>query len=155
MKNFKQLFASLLLTFVLLGLSHRAEAGVVQSPKHMFTSGYTTQISSVTPFTVYQSTIGFAQPGAIYEIILSTGVAGDYVVLFDTIPFNSSALTVTSGSNSSYQLGPKFFYGSTTANTVIRFDPPIIFYSGLMVSSSGSTESFGITYEEGRGISGQ
>lgn len=154
MKNFNKLFGSLFLAFGVMGMASlcSASSGGVRSPKQMFEQQYTIAISSVTPFTVLESTSGIAKPGAVYQLILSTGTAGDYVVLFDTS--TATTLSIVGATPSVAQMGPRYFYGSTSANTVITFDPPLIFFNGLMVGSSSSTDSFGVTYELGRGLSG-
>jgi hypothetical protein len=158
MKNLIKLCSGFLLAFGVLGvLSVNSEATVgVRSPKRVYNLNYTTSISSVTPFTVVDSTT-LVKPGAVYELNLGTGTAGDFLMLFDTNPVNASALVSTNAgaANSVYQLGPKFYYSSTTANTKITFDPPLMFVYGLMAIQSAATNQASITYEDGRGLTGQ
>ena len=158
MKTLNKVVGGLLLAFGLTAVvcvNSRASV-VARAPKHVYTLNYTTVISSVTPFTVAQATTTLQpQPGAIYQLNLSTGASGDYLIFFDTIPFSAGALTATGTANNVYQLGPRFYYGSTTANTQITFDPPLEFYNGLMVINSSTAEQAGISYEVGRGLSGQ
>lgn len=158
MKNLNKLFVGVFLAFGLMGIvSVNCNASVVaRSPKKSYLYSFSTTISSVTPFTVLQATSTLqAQPGAVYEINMSTGTAGDFIVLFDTIPFNAQLLDTQGATGRSSQLGPHFYYGSTTANTKITFDPPLIFYNGLLMIGSSAVEQASVTYEEGRGISGQ
>lgn len=159
MKNMNKLFVGLLLVFGLMALaSYNSNAvTVARSPKHSYLYSYSVAITSVTPFTVLQATSTLqAQPGAVYELNLSTGTAGDYIILFDSIPYSAASLANNgTANNNAYQLGPRFYFGSTTANTKITFDPPLEFYNGLMVIGSSNTEQASVTYEVGRGLSGQ
>lgn len=152
MKNLSKLLGSLLLGVGILVMGSRAEATVgVRAPKAGAELSYTTVISSVTPFTVLESTSGITKPGAVYQLILSTGVSGDYLVLFDT---NSATGNVLGTGQLADQLGPRYFYSSTSANTVITFDPPLIFFNGLYAVNSAGTESAEIVYEVGRSLTG-
>lgn len=157
MKNLDKLVAGLLVAFVGLVMVSSSHASVVaRAPKDVALLNYTTVISSVTPFTVFQATSTVQDlPGAVYQITLSTGASGDYLVLFDTVPFNANLFTANANTQiATYQLLPRIFYSSTTQNTVITFDPPVIFYHGLMAIQSAATGSAAITYEMGRGLSG-
>lgn len=162
MKNFNKLFVGILVAFGLLviGLNSSESSVGVRSPKAVYLYNYSTSISSITAFTVLQATsTSQNQPGAVYELNLSTGAAGDFFVLYDTIPVNAAALqtpgSAAATTNLGYQLGPRFFYSSTSANTKITFDPPLVFEHGLMIVGSSTTESASVTYELGRGLSGQ
>lgn len=157
MNKLKLLFGGLLLALGCLGgVPVRSEASVVaRAPKKAYTLTYSTVISSITPFTVLQATSTLQdQPGAVYQVVLSSGAASEYITLFDTVPFNTGFLANTTVGQT-YQLGPRLLFGSTTANTTITFDPPMIFYHGLMILDSAVTGQATILYEEGRGISGQ
>lgn len=152
MKNLHKLFCSLLLGFGLMVVAQRSEASVgVRGPKDSFNLSYTTAISSVTPFTVLESTSGVLKPGAVYQVILSTS-AVDYCIMFDT----NSALGVQSlqplGTSILSQLGPRL--AMTTTNTVITFDPPLLFTNGLFVACSGTNDFATFVYELGRGLMG-
>lgn len=151
-----------MMKFILLGIGFvvllygagMASVGV-RSPKEEYNDAYTTAISSVTPFTVVESTSGILKPGAIYQVILGTAAATDYCVMFDT----NSALGVASlqplGTVITNQLGPRLTM-STTANTVVTFDPPITFSAGLFVICGPTANDFAtFVYELGRGLSGQ
>lgn len=149
------------LTLLAFGLAmSRAEASVAaRGPKDNVNIGYSTAISSITPFTVLESTTTspfvIQKPGAVYQVILGTGVAQDFCVMYDT----STAVGLTppslNGANYTAQLGPRMMYSSTTNNSVITFDPPLVFYNGLMVGCSALQSGGSITYEMGRGLSGQ
>lgn len=163
MKNFNKLFGSLLLAFVVMGLAsiHSGAASGVRSPKKSYLYAYSTAISSITPFTVVESTSGIFKSGAVYQLNLSTGATGDYFVLYDTNAANASALSTPCSAaaltNCMYQLGPRFFYQSTgtVTSTSITFDPPLYFENGLMIWGSAANEEVSVTYELGRGLSGQ
>lgn len=138
----------------------RAEATVgVRSPKESVLFGYSTAISSVTSFTVLESTTTspfvIRKPGAVYQVILSSGVANDFCVLYDTstaVGLTPPTLGVT---NLTAQFGPRLIFGSTSQSTTYTFDPPIIFFNGLMVGCTALQDGGFLTYEQGRGLSGQ
>lgn len=164
MKNLNKLFSGLALAFGLLVVaSCNSDASVVaRGPKKSSSVNYTTAISSVTPFTVLEATSTLMQkPGAVYQIILATGAASDFLVLYDTIPFSTTNLTASAANGAAagvgipYQLGVRYFYSSTTANTVITFDPPMRFFFGLMAVNSSALDSAQIIWEPGGGITGQ
>lgn len=139
--------------FLVIGLKGVSEAtGIAVSPKEIKTFAYSTNVSSVTTFTTLQSTSGVTMPGAVYALYLSTGTAGDYVVLFDSTTAVGNTVNATTITN---QVGPRFYFGSTTATTIIRFDPPLLFFTGLMVGMSSAADEIGVEYETGRGLSGQ
>lgn len=152
----KKLLSFTLLACGLLLMSHKAEAVGSRSPKEVFVSSYTTGPIQVTP-SVSTNSASQYMPGAIYQVTLSTGASGEYEVLFDSA--TCQGLTLISIGNlpaSTYQnLGPKLLYSSTTAGTVYTFDPPIRFDQGLCIFDSAATGQAAITYELGRGLSGQ
>jgi len=154
----KKLLSLTLMAFGLLIMtSHRAEAASgVRAPKEVFVSSYTTGAILVTPAISTNAVAAAAyMPGAVYQVILSSGAASEYEVLFDS--GNCAGITATwaVGGPTATLLAPRLLYGSTTANTVITFDPPIRFDNGLCVIDSAATGSAAITYELGRGLSGQ
>ncbi len=156
----KKLLSLTLMVFGLSVMASKVQAAVgVRAPKESFVAtSYTTAISSVTPFTVLESTTTspfvIKKPGAVYQVTLGTGTAGAFALLFDTS--TAVGLNTANAATITAQLGPRLFFGSTSANTTITFDPPLIFYNGLMVANSAATESgISITYEVGRGLSGQ
>lgn len=155
MKNLKKLFSGILLV---MGFSMVAHAGSLpRSPKEVFVSSYTTGAIPVTPAISTNAVAGAAfMPGAVYEVVLSSGASGEYELLIDT----ANCIGVTAVMNASSLTAPANFlaarllYGSTTANTDIKFDPPLIFENGLCVIDSAVTGQAQITYELGRGLSG-
>jgi hypothetical protein len=91
----------------------------------------------------------------VYQVTLATGAAQDYCVLLDTNNTTGLTVPVTAATTKwPAQLGPRLFFGSTTATTVINFDPPILFYNGLMAECSDANVGAAITFEIGRGLSG-
>lgn len=152
----KKLLSFTLLAFGLLCANQAQASRGSVAPKEVFLSpAYSLQITSVTPFTVLESTSGIKKPGAVYQVTCSTGVAGTFSVMFDT-----GTTTTTPGlsmnSNLAPQLGPRLYYNSTSASTVYTFDPPLIFFNGLMIGNSAVTEAgCAVTYELGRGLTGQ
>lgn len=158
MKNMNKLFCGLLLAFGVLLATREVKASVgVRAPKQMYELNYTTAISSVTAFTVLESTSGIQKAGAVYQLILSTGASGDYVILFDTSTATGLVLGPPSGgaTQAPSQIGPRYYFSSTSANTTIVFDPPLQFYNGLMMYESSATNAAGVSYELGRGLNGQ
>lgn len=156
----KKLLSFTLMAFGLLLMPSKAHAGWYKgAPKEVFVTPYSTLGSTVTP-TVSTNTPIAAQymPGVVYQVVLSSGAASEYIVLYDST--NCTGLTTTTAVGNlpaqTYQnLGPRIFYVSTTSNTVVTFDPPIRFDQGLCVIDSAITGQASITYELGRGISGQ
>ena len=155
----KKLLSLTLMVFGLLVMTHRAEAGVAaRGPKEVFVSSYTTGAILVTPAISTNATSAAAyMPGAVYQVVLSSGAASEFVVLVDsgnctgiTAPMLSSSL-----STGSRFLSARLLFGSTTANTVTTFDPPVVFQNGLCMIDSAATGQAAITYELGRGLNGQ
>lgn len=153
MKNLTKLFVGLLLVAGVTSASHASV--VARMPKAIATVGYTNVISSVTTMTLAAATSGYFFSGAIYELNLSSGTAGDFLVLVDSN--NGTGYANGAGGSAQAllpgQIGPRFTFGTTSSK--VTFDPPIFFEKGLMAIMSASIESVGITYEVGRGISGQ
>jgi len=155
MKNFNRLFSGLLLAFGLMTcLSLNSKASVVaRMPKEVFVSTYTTGLVQITPAVSTPIANNAFQPGAVYQVVLSSGASGEYYQLYDST--GSVGITCASGGGPNQLfLGTHLFFSSTSANTVFTFDPPIIFHNGLTGCDSASTGQAAITYELGRGLSG-
>lgn len=156
----KKLLSCTLMVFGLLALSHPAHAGWYKgTPKEVYVSSQSSTAFLITP-PVSSNTISSAQyqPGALYQVILGTGAASEYLLLVDTTNCTGVTANLAVGNlpTQGYQMmGPRMIYGSTTANTTITFDPPIRFDQGLCGIDSAATGGASITYELGRGISGQ
>lgn len=118
-------------------------ANPVVSPKASANITYSTTVSTIT-----------AGPSALYEVTLSTGAAGEFVAFFDTVTTGGTNVTALAAS-SIFNPKIRILYGSTTTNTQYRFDPPLLFYYGIQAVDSASSGQALITYEEGRGLSGQ
>lgn len=155
MKNFNKLFGGLFLAVGLLAIGKPSmAAGYAVAPKETFVNVFSTTISTVTP-AISSNAVATAafQPGAVYEVIQSSGAASQYFQMYDS----TSTIGLTCGQTTNLVgslLGPRFIYGSTTANTVTRLDPPLVFHNGLIVCDSAATGITSITYELGRGLSG-
>lgn len=122
-----------------LGMAGRSEAaGATRGAKAVATLTYTTTVSTVS--------LGAS---VLYAVTLSTGASGEYVAFFDT----STATGITS-TLSTAPLKTRVFFGSTTANTVVNFDPPLQFNNGIVAVDSAITGQSAITYERGRVVSG-
>ena len=158
MKNIKSLLVGSFLVLALGLLSSRqASASVVaRSPKEVFVSTYSTSLIPISP-TVSTSAAAAAafMPGAVYEVFLSTGAGSEYFELYDST--TTAGITCGAQSNGANQLmlTPKILFGSTTVPAKYTFDPPILFHNGLVACDSAITGSYMITYELGRGLSGQ
>jgi hypothetical protein len=156
----KKMLSCFLFSLGLLALTSPAHAVWYKgTPKDIFVSTPTTGVVQITPVvstsTVANNPNAAFMPGVLYQVILSSGASAEYYQLVDstydfTCPVNYGAIPANQT-----LLGPRLFYSSTTANTVITFDPPIRFDSGLFGCDSAVTGSAAITYELGRGISGQ
>jgi hypothetical protein len=154
-ETMKKTLSLILAAFGLFCLASRSDAATyARGPKEIKNIGFTTTITTITANsfnTVSLSTS--SMPGAVYDVYLGTGAAGDYCVLYDT----NVALFLTAptgGQNLSSQLGPRLFMGSSAATTVIPFDPPLIFYSGLYAACTTAGDSAAVEFETGRGLSG-
>lgn len=152
----KKLLSLSLMALGVLCLTRQAEASVVaRMPKEVFVSTYTTGLVQVTPsVSSLAVTAAQYQPGAVYQVIQASGAASEYFAMYDS----SSTASIVCGQappSPLQQLGPRLLFGSTTAETITTFDPPLIFHNGLVVCDSAVTGSASVTYELGRGLSGQ
>jgi hypothetical protein len=153
----KKLLSLTLMAFGLLLMSRQAEASWYRgTAKDIFVSSYTTGSFLVTPaISTNSATAAQYMPGVIYQIVLSTGAASEYVILIDSGNCTNLGSTVVGSTGTTYlALTPRIMYGSTTTITSLVFDPPIRFDTGLCAIDSAATGQFAITYELGRGISG-
>jgi hypothetical protein len=157
MKNFNRVFVGLLLAFGLMAVvSMSHAAGIAISPKQTFELSYTTTVSTVTPVPSSTSAAAYS-PGAVYEVIQSTGASGEYFEMYDssvTTSINCGQITSQLPAGQT-MLSARLIFSSTTANTITRFDPPLAFMNGLVVCDSAVTGQTSVTYELGRGLSGQ
>ena len=97
-----------------------------------------------------QGIIGVSSGTAVlYSVVLGTGAAGDYAVLFDSA--SATGITATSFS-SPFKM--RIYFGSTTANTIVNFDPPLQFTNGIIVSLSTTTAPAAFVWERGRVVTG-
>ena len=147
----------LLLGFVLLGVVSKAQAiAVVVAPKNTFEVSYTTTITTVTAISSSTSLSQF-NPGAVFQILLSTGASGDYFQMYDsTAATNVATCGAVAGlTGSATLLGPRFYFSSTSNNSVVRLDPPLEFFNGLVVCVSSTADQASFSYDLGRGLSGQ
>lgn len=136
MNKLKQL--SVVLGLV-VGFSAMAFAGGLTKPRKTSVVSYTT-----TPALVH------AGAGSVYQVVLSSGAASEFAILVDS----GSATGVTS-QNTSKLITSRLFYTSASSNTVITFDPPLIYTNGLVVAGSAVTGQAAVTFESGRAIGGQ
>ena len=156
----KKLLSFTLMAVGLLMMPHQAHAVWYRgAPKEVFVSSPTTGGIQLTPNISTNATSNAAyNPGAIYQVILSSGAASEYIVMYDSTNCTGLATTTAIGNLPAQtygNLGPHLIYSSTTANTVVTFDPPIRFDQGLCFFDSATSGSASITYELGRGVSGQ
>jgi hypothetical protein len=129
-------------------------ASVAIAPKENYVLSQTTAVTLVTPAVSTNAVTNASyMPGAVYEVDLASGAASEFIVMYDSA--NTTGITCGAGGNVSSQIGARLFYGSTTANTLTRLDPPLVFHNGLVVCDSAVTGQAAITYELGRGLSGQ
>jgi hypothetical protein len=154
----KKLISCALLALGVFCLTTRSEAAsAARGAKEIKAVGYQTNVSSITTLSVLQSTSGVLMPGVVYQVTTSTGASGDFCLMYDSnTGVGFAALGVATGSsNVASQLGPRLILGSTSASTVYTFDPPIIFYNGLMTQCSSAADGLAVTYEIGRNLGGQ
>lgn len=156
MKNFNKLFGGILLAFGLMMIaSVNSKASVVaRMPKEVFVSSYTTGLVQITPAVSTPIANNAFQPGAVYQVVLSSGANGEYFQMYDST--GSVGITCASGGGPAQTaLTTHLFFSSTSANTNFVFDPPLMFHNGLTVCDSAATGQAAVTYELGRGLSGQ
>lgn len=135
-KTMKSLLVALTLVMGYGLVSHAAS--IPRSPKETHVHAYSTT-----------ATLVHSGPGAVYQVVLGTGAAGEYAVLVD-----SGSATGVDAPSTSKLIAPRLMYSSTTANTIIPFDPPLMYSNGLVVDGSAATGIAAITYESGRPLSG-
>lgn len=82
---------------------------------------------------------------AVYAVILGTGAVTDFVVLFDSANYTAAA-GQTQGASFRGRFGPT----STTGSTIVTFDPPLQFDSGLTIVNATALTANGVVYEPGR-----
>lgn len=87
-------------------------------------------------------------PVVLYSVILSTGANGDFTAIFDT------ATTVGITTTGTSALKTRILTASTTANTVINFDPPLQLKNGLVFGQSSGVDQSLIVYEKGIVVQG-
>lgn len=151
MKNLNKVIVGLFLGIVgIMGVAAHA-SNVAMAPADAYMLSYTTTVSTVTP-NVSTSAVANAayMPGAVYEVFQSTGASGEYVALYDT----NTVSGITCG-NLASALTARIIFSSTTANTITRFDPPLLFANGLVACDSAVTGQSAITYRLGRGLAGE
>lgn len=130
------------------GVSFAGQA--VRSPKEHFDLNYT-----------LSWTTGSTQAGALYAVQLGSANAfNDYVTCRDSAPtVNQMRIT-----DNTATIGPRIYYSSSAvvSNTVAGqgnvnfvFDPPLLFFNGLVCTASSASDQATIVYEQGRGLSGQ
>lgn len=119
--------------------------GVAISPKATYVLTYTTTASTIS-----------ATASTLYEVTLASGAASEYVAFFDTNTATGGGGTAITALTNSAASGFKtrVFFSTTTANTQVKFDPPLIFFYGIQVVDSAATGQSMITWEPGVG-SGQ
>ena len=151
MKTMNRIFVVLLMAFVWMGCASKAQAAsYARSPKAVFVSSSTTGSIQVTPAVSTNAVAAAAyMPGAVYQVELSTGAASEYVVLFDSANCTGLSAVVATDAITTHLV-----FTSTTTNTEFKFDPPLLFEHGLCVIDSAATGAYSITYELGRGLSG-
>jgi hypothetical protein len=157
MKKLNKLFSGLILAVGLLGMTRTAMAGTsVKSPKEVFVSTYTAGLVLVTPAISTNTTANAQQePGAIYQIIMSTGASGEYFELYDSSTTTGITCGLTTGNGANQLNLVKLPFGSTSLAQSVSLDAPIVFHNGLVVCDSATTGQIMFTYELGRGLSGQ
>lgn len=105
--------------------------------------------STAITYTTTASSVAVNGAAAVYSVVLSSGAASEYLALFDAASIGALAAN-SSGSS----LKTRLFYTSTTSNTVVNFDPPLQFNSGIIAIPSAVTGQALVVWEKGRVVSG-
>src|SRR6267142_4775868 len=151
-RNFNKLFVILAVAFTCMALRAVYGASGVVGPKKIYTLAYTTAVTTITPTISTFGVVATAQyaPGAVYQIIQGTtstgGLGADYFMLYDSsFTQNVAGNTITCGAFTGLPTGvtaltPRMVYTSSFT-TVTRFDPPLLFETGLVGCNSSVTDS--------------
>lgn len=165
-KSFNKLFFVLAAAFTCMAIRSVYGASGVIGPKKVYTLAYTTTVTTITPTISSFGVVAAAQyaPGAVYQIIQGTTNAGglgvEYFMLYDSsFTQNVAGNTITCGAYTGLPTGvtaltPRMVY-TTSFTVVTRFDPPLLFTNGLVGCNSAVADAVSISYELGRGLSGQ
>jgi hypothetical protein len=101
-------------------------------------------IASVN-YTTTASTVAANGAAVVYGLILSTGTAGtDFTALFDA----ATAASIAAGNNTNMKA--RVNVSSATQNTIVVFDPPLQFNTGVIVANSSAANWALVIYEKGR-----
>ena len=137
----KKLFLTLALVFAcwMIGPKGAYAAAVPLPSKATYALNYTTTVSTVT-----------TTHSCVYQVIMSSGTASEFVAFFDTAPVAGGQFTANSEASSA-NLKLRLLFSSTTANTgnPYKFDPPLLFANGIQVADSAATGQTLISYDYG------
>lgn len=128
----KKLLFVLLLGAVWAGTSEAA--GPTRGGKGSVALNYSTTVTTVT--------VG---AGVVYSVIIASGAASEYVVLFDSATTVGLAATTNNST-----LKTRCLASSTTGTTQCNYDPPLQFNNGIIAAGSAITAQSLIVYERGR-----
>lgn len=121
----------------LMGTNSEA-AGAARGAKTTTSVNYTLSVSTIA-----------TGPVVLYSVTLASGAASEFVAIFDTAPAVAATINANQTSAAS-NLKSRLFFGSTTANTTINFDPPLQLNNGLLVADSAVTGQSLFVFERGR-----
>lgn len=135
----KKLLGVSLAVVLCFGASMSHAAGAARGAKPSVAVNYTTTVS----------TIALQTPAVLYSVILGTGVAGDFVAIFDTgavaIP-NINSGQISSASN----LKMRLYNVGAASQTIVNFDPPLQFNNGIIAAPSTALGAYLFVFERGR-----
>lgn len=132
-KTLKLLSGVLALFMLVCGKAHAG--GLSQAATGGTTINYTTTVTTITQHPAY-----------VYGVIMSTGASAEFIALCD-----SNVVTgITSATATQGVLKARLFYGSTTANTVTKFEPPLKFQNGIIAAPSAVTGQAVILWAQGQ-----
>ena len=155
MRTFNRWFMGSICVVVLMAMGSLSQAGSLpRAPKQTFETPFTSVQGSTVTGTTSTNSVTTTFPGAVYEVTLSSGASSEFIVMFDSNACQGLTPSSTGLTAPAKQLGARIFFSSTSANTQVAFDPPLLFTQGLCVYDSATTGHAAITFEEGRGLSG-
>lgn len=105
----------------------------------------------VSTFGTTSAVMVSSGPTTVYSVVLGTGAATDFAVLYDSGSTNGITAAGLLQSSGGFKLR---LYSTSTANGNVVFDPPLIFRNGVVLGNATAVMTSIVTYEKGVASSG-